>query len=128
MANEVRVEVKGDSAHLKRELVGSEKAVKDFDASTTKTVGGLASKMKGFGIAIGGALAAGLVAGAAAGVNAANDLNESVNAVNVIFGKSSDKIHAWAVDAAESMGLSRRAVNESIIPIGAMLKNMAFET
>ena len=56
-------------------------------------------------------------------VESASDLNESVNAVQMIFGKSSGSILDWGKKNAESFGLSQQAFNEMATPMGAMLKN-----
>lgn len=57
-------------------------------------------------------------------VNAASDLEESINAINVVFGKSADKIMAWGETAANSAGLSKSAVNAAAVPIGSQLINV----
>jgi len=54
---------------------------------------------------------------------AASDLNESVNAVQQIFGKSADDILKWGKSNATAFGLSQRAFNELATPLGAGLKN-----
>ena len=43
---------------------------------------------------------------------AASDLNESMNAMNVPFGETSDEIKVIGETSAESFGLSQRAFNE----------------
>lgn len=58
--------------------------------------------------------------------NAAGDLNESVNAINVVFGAGADKIHAYGETAAQAAGLSQRSFNQLVTPIGAMLQNVGF--
>lgn len=61
---------------------------------------------------------AGLAATAAIGkftadsIRDASNLQESINAINVVFGDSADEIHALGEESAESFGLSRRAFNE----------------
>lgn len=76
------------------------------------------------GIAVTGAAAgtALLLLGGKA-IQAASDLNESVNAVNVVFGEASGKIEKFGKDSAESIGLSTRAFNQMATPLGAMLQN-----
>lgn len=59
-------------------------------------------------------------------VDAASDLNESVNAVNVVFGDAAEQIHEFGETAAETAGLSQKAFNELVTPIGAMLQNLGF--
>ncbi len=56
-------------------------------------------------------------------IQAASDLGESANAVNKIFGESSKQIIDWGETNAAQFGLSKRAFNEAIVPLGANLKN-----
>jgi hypothetical protein len=56
-------------------------------------------------------------------VNAASNLNESMNAVQKVFGASQQKILDWGKNNATSFGLSQRAFNEMATPMGALLKN-----
>lgn len=65
-----------------------------------------------------------IVAGAGYAVKAANDLGESINAVRVVFGKASKTVLDFSKDAAKSAGMSQRAFNQAVTPIGAMLRNM----
>jgi hypothetical protein len=55
--------------------------------------------------------------------DAARDLGESQNAVNVVFGKGAKQIHAFAKVADKEAGLSMKQLNELVTPIGAMLQN-----
>lgn len=126
--HEAKVTVLGDARSLKKAMGEAETSVKKATTGIDKSGSAMAAGMKMHLAVLGAAVVAGLGKFVASSVSAANDLNESINAVNVIFGESADTIHAWADDASASMGLSRRAVNESIIPIGAMLKNMGFAT
>jgi hypothetical protein len=55
-------------------------------------------------------------------VHAASDLGESINAVQTVFGPYTKQMLDQS-KAAEKMGLSQRAFNEAITPLGALLKN-----
>jgi len=101
-------------------------------------LGGFSDKIKGMGAAAG--IAAGLIAVTLAkealgalidyskkAVTAASNLNESVNAVNVVFGNSAKKIDDWGRTQATSLGLSQRAFNDLATPLGALLKNMGVQ-
>lgn len=59
-------------------------------------------------------------------VKSASDLGESINAVRVTFGDASDSILAFSETAATAAGLSQRAFNQSVVPIGAQLQNLGF--
>lgn len=85
----------------------------------------MGSAIRGAALPATAALAA---VGAAAKVAAddASSLNESVNAVNVVFAQASGKIQAFSKVAAEQAGLSARAFNELATPIGASLRNVGF--
>ena len=56
-------------------------------------------------------------------VSGASDLEESVNAVNVVFGESSSEILSFSKDAATAAGLSQKAFNQLSISTGALLKD-----
>ena len=58
------------------------------------------------------------------GVKAFSDLNEAVNAANVVFGTASGKIMDFGKTAAESVGLSQRAFLQASVPIGSALQNV----
>ena len=88
-------------------------------------LGGVIGKVTagvGAGLAVFGGLqkAQDYVAGA---IDAASNLNESVNAVQKVFGASSAQVLEWGKTNANAFGLSKRAFNEAITPLGAMLKN-----
>lgn len=88
--------------------------------------------LDGFGKKIGVAMAA---AGAAVGavalkigkdaVNAASDLAESINAVNVVFGEASKGILGLSEAAATAVGLSQREFNAFAVQFGAFTKTIA---
>jgi hypothetical protein len=117
----IRVTAKDDASRV---LDGVDKKAKGL-GSTFASVGKIA----------GGFLAANVIAGAAQkvvgflteSVKAASDLGESINAVNVIFGKSSQTILDWGKNNATQFGLSQRAFNQLATPLGAMLKNAGLE-
>lgn len=52
-------------------------------------------------------------------IAAFSDLTESVNAVNVMYDKSADGVHALGEDSVEAFGLSTTAVNEAAVQMGA---------
>jgi hypothetical protein len=111
---------KRESAGLKSSLKGAEK-----EAS------GLKKTLKSVGTTATGVLTSNIITGAAqklgaefhSTVEAASNLNESVNAVNKIFGASAQQIQDWGKQNAESFGLSRSAFAALAVPLGAALKN-----
>jgi hypothetical protein len=92
-------------------------------------------RIKGIGDSAKGILTADLFRDAAAGakdfvsstVEAASSLGESVNAVQKVFGSSAKQIEDWGKTNAESFGLSQRAFNEAITPLGSLLKNTGMD-
>ena len=57
-------------------------------------------------------------------VNAASDMEENLNKVDVAFGKSADKVKAWADTATESFGLSKNQALEATSLFGDMATSM----
>lgn len=79
----------------------------------------------GMGITMG--IAAGVGATAivlASTVKPASDLEESINAVNVVFGEGAGEILSYGENAAMSVGLSNRAFGQMSAEMGAMLGNV----
>src|SRR5687768_13122074 len=104
------VDVEGDFTSLNRQL--------------GRRNGDLAKRFARAGGYAGAALAGGLVVGAKKSIDAASDLEESINKANRTFEKSAPLIQRWSKTSAESLGLSRQAALESAASIGAMLKPM----
>ena len=71
-----------------------------------------------------GAIAFG--AGLKKAIDAGSRLEQSVGAIESVFGKSQKTIDSWAKGAAKSMGMSEAAARESLSIIGAQLKNFGF--
>lgn len=57
-------------------------------------------------------------------VNAASDMQESLNKVDVAFGKSSENVKAWAETATESFGLSKSRALDAAALFGDMGTSM----
>lgn len=87
---------------------------------------GVSQRLGGIGRAMSATVTPALIALGAGAVNAASDLGESINAIDVVFGKAADKIHAFGQTADETAGLSTRAFNELVTPVGAALQNVGF--
>lgn len=89
------------------------------------------SKMKSFGSAMtdfGGkmslAVTAPLTALGGKMVSSASDMQESLNKVDVAFGKSSENVKAWAETATESFGLSKSRALDAAALFGDMGTSM----
>ncbi len=76
---------------------------------------------------------AGIFAAAAFGagldraIQSGSRLEQSVGAIEAVFGSSGKVVDKWAKDAAKNMGLSEAAARESLSLIGAQLKNFGFD-
>ena len=98
---------------------------KDFDKSIDKTqkkTKNYSQDLKKFGSNMNKFVILPILALGTAATKVASDLGESVNAVNVVFGESSDIIQDWGEQASTQAGLSKRAFNESSAVIGTLLK------
>ena len=70
----------------------------------------------GLGVAFG---ALQVVSFARDSIAAFSDLEESVNAVEVVYGTAADAIHELGLESADTFGLSTRAVNDAAVGMGA---------
>ena len=79
----------------------------------------------GMGVLMGGAAAIGGTAIAlATTIGPATDLEEAINAVNVVFGEGAQQITDFGKNAAMAVGLSSREFNQMSAEMGAMLGNV----
>lgn len=97
----------------------------DFERAMDRSESRMGKVGKAAGVA-GLAIASGLAIGAKKAIDDASGLNESMNAVNVVFGDASNQIAAFSKVAAKQAGLSMRQLNELVTPIGASLRNTGF--
>ena len=74
--------------------------------------------------ALGGALAAGLVVVGKRSVAAASDMSETLSKSNVVFGKNSEAMQAWAGNAAKSFGQSKQEALGAAATMGNMFLAM----
>lgn len=120
-SNKVEVRITGDSSQLKSELGKAER-------ESEKSGNALSRTWKKHSDAIKVALAAGAAVGlknlVSDSYNAANDLAESQNAVQKVFGESADIIDNFGNVASTAAGLSKREFNELSTVTGALLTNM----
>jgi hypothetical protein len=137
----LRFDVVSDGSAARRDLSATRGELERFGRSTDQV--GTAStrnesKLKRFGGAIGnaartfGPLAA--AAGAAAllkfgsdAVKAASDTEQAFGAIDSIFGRNSEKVKAWANNAAQQVGLARGEYATLATTLGASLKNSGLE-
>jgi enamine deaminase RidA (YjgF/YER057c/UK114 family) len=78
---------------------------------------------KAAGIAAAAFASAGIFDQFKKGILGASDLNESLNAINVTLGKGAASFIQFGKNSASALGLTQAALNEAIVPMGALLGN-----
>lgn len=121
-----------NTAGFKAELAAATGQMRSADAasgslgkSTTAASAGMTKLKTGAKVA-GAALATGAAYGAWKAANAASDLSESLNKVDVVFGRQSKNVIRWSKDSANSLLVSQAAALEAAGSLGSMLKPMGF--
>lgn len=99
-----------DSSGVKRGVAAAQAQVGGLRASIARNAGLIKSVL---GVAV--------VAGFVKATQAAGDLGEAQNAVNVTFGKSAGIVNRWARAAATSAGLANAEALQAAAGFGAML-------
>jgi len=110
------------------DIFARDRASDTFD-KVGKSADGLGAKFKKFGaFAAAGAAVAGVAVGKLGfdALNAASDMNETLNKSNTIFGKNAKAIESWANGAATSMGLSKQAALAAASGFGDMFSQIGF--
>ncbi len=113
-SNEVRIEVTGDAKDAEQALKSVQKNLKS-----------VADGAKKAGVAL-TAIGAAFAGAAFLSIRAASDLEESLNAINVVFGESTQTINEFGVTAARSAGLAQASFNQLATVTGALLTNFGF--
>lgn len=114
MARKIEIEYVGDASSLSR---ANGQATK----SMGKLSGGL-SKLGRAALIAGAALGTAMVVGTVKAVEAASDLNESMNKSNVVFGKQAKAVARWSKTTANAFGISQSAALEAAAGFGGMFK------
>lgn len=125
---EVTADGKHAIADLKDITKQIDKETKKWDASADDAASGASDAWsKAVGSIVGKLTAAGVVAIFAkwgrAAIEAASDLQEVQNVVDVTFGDSAGQIESWAKQAGKQYGLTETAAKKYTSTIGAMLKS-----
>jgi hypothetical protein len=115
----------GRSAVLKVVIAGDAKGAAKAMADTASAADKMQAGMQKAGLVAAGAMTA-VSAGATKAVGAASDLQQSMGAVESVFGSASQTIEDFADTAAQSVGLSEREFNELASVSGAMLQNLGY--
>lgn len=119
------------SVTLKAQVSGYVSGMRQAQAATTsmvdnarRGVGQAAQQLAGMSR---GAQLVGAVGAVAIGrqfVNAARDMNETVNKTSVVFGDASDAVVAWSKDSAKAMGISTQQAQEAAGTFGNLFSTM----
>lgn len=120
---------------LKLTILGDNRGAVAAIEGTETRLGGFKSALGSVGAVAGGFLAASVVAegfsrfqGFIGGsIEAAASLEQSLGAVDQVFGESAASIHSWAQEAADALGLSRNAYNELATMSGTIFKGMGLD-
>lgn len=112
-----------DSGPFASGLRGAESRARAFG-------GRIAGVFKGLAVTVAATLAVATAAAVTLGLKAlqsASNLEQSVGAVETVFGHASSVIEEFGRTAARSFGLSRREVNETAAVVGAQLQSMGLD-
>lgn len=138
MATEVTALVarlEADTRKFDKGMKSAQKRLKGFDkqgattrknlGKTDSAMGNLTNSVKGFAAAAGVAFATRAVVNfAKSAINAASDLGESINAVEVVFGDAAEGIKSLGVEAAEAVGLSNAEFNSLAVGFAAFVEKI----
>lgn len=125
---EIQGDPKGINTTLKDVTANIEKESKKWDDAAEQSTGKIEGFFSGMLKGIAGAITAAgitklILDFGKASIEAASDLAEVQNVVDVTFGESAREIDAWAKQAGKSYGLTETAAKRYSSTIGAMLKS-----
>jgi hypothetical protein len=101
------IELRAKLDQFQRDLDKAEQQATSKSKSIGQKFSDFGSKASAVGRKMTVGLTLPLAAGFGAALNAASDLSESMNKVDVVFGKSAKVIQEWSKDSATAMGISR---------------------
>lgn len=116
-------DIGGFSAEMEKASLKAVRAAEKAGRAWQRT----GDQLAGIGSRMTMTLTAPIVAGAAFAVDAFSDLNESTNAVNVVFGESAKVLLDYGQTAAQTAGLATSEFNQMAAQTGAFLKNVGFD-
>ena len=95
------------------------RALGRLDKNVGKTATAFGKAATGIKVAVGAVAGRAVLNFAQQSIDAASDLEESINKVGAIFGDNADEIKDWADGSAQSMGISAQAALEAAGSFGA---------
>jgi hypothetical protein len=129
---QVIFQIEGDNKGLKSTLQDTTSAIqsesKKWDNAASSSSQGMQASFTGALKTMAGALAASKIGSMLAdfgkqAINAASDLEEVQNVVDVTFGESANEINAWAKNAINQFGLTETQAKRFASTMGAMMKS-----
>lgn len=114
------IKLVGDVADFESKMSGANKTVDGF-GSKMQDVGG---KLTSFGTGLTAGVTAPIVGMGIKAISAASDLNESMNKVDVVFGKSASQVQKWSEGSAKAFGQSRKDALEGVGTFGNLFTAM----
>lgn len=117
---QIRVTLIGDHEQLSRVLKSSEGELERWGTKTQQ----LGRKVSSAGDKLSIGLTLPLILAGKASIDTASDFEQSVGAIESVFGPASRKLKDFGDTAADAFGLSRREVNETGAVLGAQLQSM----
>lgn len=115
--------VTGNYKREAREAATATGKIGDAAHQSTSGVSSLSKGLINLGAAIG---AAGVAKFAFDSIKAASNLEESINAVNVVFGEAAATIHEFGETSVDAVGLAAVNVNQAATVMGSALINAGF--
>lgn len=108
-------------------MEGMDKSISKMQA-VEKSFKQTGDKLTGFGKGLTTKLTLPIIGAGAAMLKAGSDLEQSIGAVDTVFGEAAGAIHAFGQTSATTVGLSTRAFNQMSAQTGAMLQNMGYDS
>ena len=115
------------AARLTLDTKSYDSALKNAAKKTSETALNIGAAMTRAGAAMTAGLTLPIVGAGIAATKMAVDLQESQNAVNVVFGESAEIISQYGDTVAQTAGLSQAEFNQLSAVTGAFLKNVGFD-
>ena len=123
MSLNLKVEILGEYKNLTKATKGAQGTLTKLGKSFAKVGKNIAKVTAGIGIGLGAAVASQIKPA----IDAASDLSEGINAVNVSFGDAAEGVLKLGENAARGLGLSKTELYGISVQFSAFAKNIAGE-
>ncbi|NIQ98542.1 MAG: hypothetical protein GWN87_33695, partial [Desulfuromonadales bacterium] len=118
--------LQADIGQFERELKKAERRLDGLEGETKRAergVGGLTRSARGLALVAGAGMGLSVaVRGMSSAVTSASNLNESINAVKVVFGDAADTILDFSGDTTDAVFEAESAVNQMAVKTGGLLQ------